>query len=93
MQVGNYVYENFEKVAPKGAEPSKGKAVPLRYSDGSFRSVGPPQPQTGALAPGPAPALPAAKLASQASSAPALPPSAGAALAKAPAPIEASQAG
>lgn len=82
---GNYVYENFGKLTPEGGPaPTAGEEVQLRYSDGSFAEVQVPQPQPGELAPGPAPTLNATKLATQISSAPALPPTAGSALAPSP---------
>lgn len=84
-QSGNYVYENFGKLTPEGGPaPTAGEEVQLRYSDGSFAEVQVPQPQPGELAPGPAPTLNATKLATQISSAPALPPTAGSALAPSP---------
>lgn len=81
MQASNYVYENFGKVVPAGGTASPaGAAIPLTVSDGSFATVGPPQPQPGYVAQGPTPVLPTIALASEASSAPSLPSSAGSAL-------------
>lgn len=81
MQTGNYVYENFGKVVPAGGSASPaGAPINLTFSDGSFSAVGSPQPQPGYVAQGPTPILPTIALASEASSAPALPPSAGSAL-------------
>ncbi|KAK9826000.1 hypothetical protein WJX74_004007 [Apatococcus lobatus] len=78
---GNYVYENFAKVVPAGGAASPaGPAIPLTFSDGSFENVGAPQPADGVIASGPAPVLPTITLASEASSAPSLPSSAGSAL-------------
>ena len=77
MQTGDYVVDNFGKVTPPGAPaPIAPPRVPLTYSDGSFASVGTPQPQPGSIAPGPAPVVPTIPLASEASSAPALAPTA-----------------
>ena len=84
--MGRYVYENFGKLTPQGgAPPSNGTDVEQFFNDGlNFAQVRVQQPQTGELAPGPAPALPNAVLATQISSAPALPPSAAPALAPGP---------
>ena len=91
-QVGRYVYENFGKLTPEGGPPpSNGTDVEQFFNDGlNFAQVRVQQPQEGELAPGPAPALPNAVLATQISSAPALPPSAAPAVAPAPGPSAAS---
>ena len=81
LQSGNYVYANFGKVAPAGGPaPSLGTPVNLTFKDGSFSAIGQPQPRDGVVAPGPVPLVPTIPLASEASSAPALPSTAGSAL-------------